>query len=664
MAYASERTQTTMSMNPTLRATIRYAILEIATLAPTVVLWAVVLGVADLVTALVLWALRVASMALVWGWMVVPARRWHRVGRELDDRGLVAIDAAMAAAPRRFGQIYIAVIVASMVLGAALGTLAIPRAIAIGPGELIGSTMFMVAVAVVIVPMQGWLWESFEASRGELGAVLHERGLVGLRSSSTIAHSLLLLSAGTTLALVFGCFGLGGVVRIQGLRATALAEQIHHAEVLAMQVRGGEGRSELDELGVLVEAEAEVPLVLRESPSHARVEVTLAGTEAVAAAPVGDGRWVLVSATVDEQLGWFILISVGVVGALAVPLTGATLAQARSLTNQLLALGKLTRRVSETGKIRGLTRVVSLRDDEVDGLVKDFNAMIDMFDELTTAASSVAEGDLRVELVRPGDLHDAFRTMIERLHTMVVQIRGTALDLASAAAEIHSITQEQAQAASQQSASVREVSETVASLAASAENITETAASVLANADQTLATTGAMIVKIEQLSGQANGVGSLLDLIREIADRSDLLALNGSLEATRVGEAGRGFALVAAEMRRLAERVTQTVGDVRERVVEIKTSGASTVRAAEHSQKLAEQTAAAARHISQVTRRQSHETEQAAQTVREVAGVVIATAGATAQTRAAAEGLRVQAEQLERLTRQFKLRRETEVGKR
>ena len=117
---------------------------------------------------------------------------------------------------------------------------------------------------------------------------------------------------------------------------------------------------------------------------------------------------------------------------------------------------------------------------------------------------------------------------------------------------------------------------------------------------------------------------------------------------------------IAAEMRRLAERVTEAVGDVRVRVGEIKTAGASAVRAADQNRALAEQTAAAARHISQVTHTQSEASDQAAQTVRDVAGVVIASAGATAQTREAAEGLRVQAERLERTTRQFKLRREVD----
>ncbi|MFV8754016.1 methyl-accepting chemotaxis protein [Nannocystaceae bacterium ST9] len=636
-----------------MRATIRHAVLEFATLAPTVVLWGFVLGAADAATMFVLWAVRVVVFAGIWARMIAPARLWLRVGDRLADDELLAIDEAMADNPRRFNRIYTSALIATMLLGTTLSALGIPRPTAMGPAELVCSAMFAIAVVVLLVAMQSWLWDPFEPCRITLGSLLRERTLVARRKTSTIVRSQLLLSAGSTLAMFIGCFGLGGMVHIQGRRATALAERRHHAELGALQIRSHADERPAD---VVVIAGADLPALLEGESPLARLVVGFDRSEAIAASPIGDGRWVLARAEVDEQLGWFVLIVLATGACLAVPMTGASVAQARSLADQLVGLGKLTRRVSETGKIRGLTRVVSLRNDEVDVLVRDFNAMLDMFDELTDAASKVAEGDLRVTLERPGDLHDAFRAMVERLHEMVVQIRTTSLDLASAAAEIHSITQEQAGAAGQQSAGMRAVSDTVASLAASAENITQTAAAVLDDADHTLTTNEAMITKIGELSRQAASVGQLLDLIREIADRSDLLALNGSLEATRVGEVGRGFALVAAEMRRLAERVTQTVGDVRKAVVEIKASGVSTVMAAEVGRKLAEQTAAAARHISVVTGRQSREMELVAQTVRHVAEVVIATAGATSQTRAAAEGLRFQAEQLERLTRQFKLR--------
>jgi hypothetical protein len=96
-------------------------------------------------------------------------------------------------------------------------------------------------------------------------------------------------------------------------------------------------------------------------------------------------------------------------------------------------------------------------------------------------------------------------------------------------------------------------------------------------------------------------MGEILEMIREIADRLDLLALNASLEGTRAGEAGKGFQLVAGEIRRLAERVTASVRDIKEMVGEVRASSSATVLVTEESRKLAESTTTSARQISLVT---------------------------------------------------------------
>lgn len=633
----------------TARASIRFAILEMATLVPTVVLWSLVLGAGAPSTMLVVWALRTMVMTLLWVRTLEPVRRWQQQGEALADAELLAIDAAMADAPRRFSRTYSLILVTSLVVGTGLGVIGVPRPLPIGGFELVAASMMLIAIVVIVSVIQFWLWSSLSDSRVALGLALRARKLASRREPSSIVRSQLLLGAATTLAMYLGCFGLGGMVHVRALRSEVATQLRHEVELAALRFDAAPPAGEFEAI--------ETPPDLREPGTHAHLDVSLRGSMALALAPLPDGRWLLGRRTIDESIAAFVVFVLVVGLALGVPMIGTSLAYARSMREPLLALGRLSRQVTEQGKVRGIARILSLRNDEIDLISRDFNAMLDVLEELTDAASKVAEGDLRVEFRGQGELHDAFRGMIDRLHGMVVQIRTTALDLASAAAEIHSITQEQARAAEQQSASVQEVSETVASLAGSAETISQTAASVLANADQTLDATRSLIARIDELGRQAGGVGELLELIREIADRSDLLALNGSLEATRVGEAGRGFALVAAEMRRLAERVTQAVGDVRVRVAEITRAGASAVRAADQNRTLAEQTAAAARHISQVTYRQSHESDQAAQTVRDVAGVVIASAGATSQTREAAEGLRVQAEQLERYTRRFKLRR-------
>jgi methyl-accepting chemotaxis protein len=193
------------------------------------------------------------------------------------------------------------------------------------------------------------------------------------------------------------------------------------------------------------------------------------------------------------------------------------------------------------------------------------------------------------------------------------------------------------------------------SLLDSASHIAESVGAVLSDAELTRSTTEQMATCISELNTHTGRIGELLLEIRNVADRSDLLALNGSLEATRAGEAGRGFSLVAAEMRRLAERVTATVENVRVLVGDIRASGSATVMANEQSRKLAESTTDAARRITLVTQQQRTATDQVTSSVRDIADVIAQAAAATTQTRVSAEQLKTQADHLETLVQRFEV---------
>jgi len=142
-------------------------------------------------------------------------------------------------------------------------------------------------------------------------------------------------------------------------------------------------------------------------------------------------------------------------------------------------------------------------------------------------------------------------------------------------------------------------------------------------------------------------------VIREIAERSDLLALNASLESARAGEAGRPFALIAAEMRRLAERVTGSVTDVRAMVADIRTSSQAAGVATESGRKLVDGTTESARLITRVTQQQQTATEQVLQSMRHIGAVLAESAAATQQTRTSAGILKIEAERLNTLVAKF-----------
>jgi methyl-accepting chemotaxis protein len=321
-------------------------------------------------------------------------------------------------------------------------------------------------------------------------------------------------------------------------------------------------------------------------------------------------------------------------------------------------IGKLTtiaRRIVEQGDLKEIGTVAVATNDEIGVLTEKVNDVLDLMRDVSLAAHAIAKGDLRAVVDGTGELPDSFRGMLESLRGMVHQIRETSIDLASAAQEIFAASQEQEAAAASQSSAMVEISRTMDSLSESAAHVSDAVQGVLGNAERTLHNTDDMVRRIGELTSHANRIGEILEVIRDIADRSDLLALNGSLEASHAGEGGRGFALVASEMRRLAERVTASVADVKKLVSDIRDSGSSTVMATEESKKLAEGTTDAARQITFVTQQQRSGTEQVSQSIKGIADVVSQAVSATSQTRTSAQGLKTQADRLSALVKRFEL---------
>ena len=359
------------------------------------------------------------------------------------------------------------------------------------------------------------------------------------------------------------------------------------------------------------------------------------------------------------------LVSAGafaMVVALWAPIS--SLALSRAVSAPIESLTKAAKEIVEEGNQTSMGAIATTRRDEVGLLAERFNDLLEMMRDLSAGAQAIAYGKLDIQIDRRGELPDAFQKMAESLTGVVTQIRQTSVELASAATEILAATQEQESAAASQSTAMTEISRTMDSLSESAAHVSEAVTGVLSNAEQTLQTTDNMVQRIESLSAHTGRISDLLDTIRDIADKSDLLALNGSLEASRAGEGGQGFALVAAEMRRLAVRVTASVEDVKTLIVDIRESSSATIMATEQSRRLARETTDAARQITLVSQQQRTGTEQVTQSVREAASVVTQSAAATSQTRTSAQGLKQLADALSTLVKSFQYAKEknTEVG--
>ena len=117
------------------------------------------------------------------------------------------------------------------------------------------------------------------------------------------------------------------------------------------------------------------------------------------------------------------------------------------------------------------------------------------------------------------------------------------------------------------------------SLLNSAHQIASVSGTVLTNAEHTHSNSQLIAERITELAGHTQRISVFLDVIRDIANKTDLLALNAALEGTRAGEAGRGFSLVASQMQRLTVSVMDSVEDIKGLTADIREATSSSVLA-------------------------------------------------------------------------------------
>lgn len=211
--------------------------------------------------------------------------------------------------------------------------------------------------------------------------------------------------------------------------------------------------------------------------------------------------------------------------------------------------------------------------------------------------------------------------------------------VAAAAAEILAVAQQTEANAADEAAFVDETRRAMDGLVESASSISTSASAVLERAELSASASRTIASRITELNAQALKITDVSDVIRGIADKSDILALNASLEGSRAGEAGRGFALVGTEMRRLAETVMDAVRQIKQLANEIREVSQAAVLATEEGQKIAAETTQTSRQITLITSQQRTATEQVTQSVDEIQQFTRQAVNGAKQSRAAAADL-------------------------
>ncbi len=271
-------------------------------------------------------------------------------------------------------------------------------------------------------------------------------------------------------------------------------------------------------------------------------------------------------------------------------------------------------------------RTATTRHDELGALAKKIDRLFDQlvqrletaeeerdilraaFQQLRMEVSEVARGNLTVE-ARPTTatteaLTAAFNTMIRQLRTVITRVQDTVRQVSSSTHSMQLTTESLAQGSNSQTAHIAESSVALDAMHTSIHNVSAqatlsvtVAAQALAHAKQGVqamqntlqgiqrlqAQVHATALRSQQLGACSQEINEMVQLIGDLAERTSVLALNASIEAALAGEAGQGFAIVAQEVERLAQRATTTTRHIASLVATLQNETQAVVSAMEES---------------------------------------------------------------------------------